>query len=198
MKMSKSKGNFYVLEDVLERGFSAMDLRMLYLSAHYRSQMNFTWEALEQAKKNKDYLFKTADRLKEFLKNHGPALDTFIDNESAQWFRDFNLALEDDLNTPLALAAFLELARTVNISLGQDGTGTVAQNEIDSFNKMRTLFGLTMEVYTVPENVLKLAEKRKAARINKDFTASDALRDEIAVLGYIVEDGPTGQTIRKK
>ncbi len=190
-KMSKSKGNFYKLEDVIGRGFSPMDLRMLYLSAHYRSQMNFTWEALEQAKKNKDYLFKTFQRLEKELGNNTLEKTPGGSNH----FLRFKEAIDDDLNTPDALAICLDYAREINLHLDQN-LGAI--EDLDTLKKMFSLFGSVQEAIEIPEEVTKLLEERRVARANKDFARSDILRDKIFQFGFIVEDGSNGQTIRKK
>ncbi len=191
-KMSKSKGNFYRLEDILERGFSAMDLRMLFLSAHYRSQMNFTWEALEQAKKNKEAIFQAIRRLEE--PHSVGTLKTLGGKELLEGFENI---LHDDLNTPGALAVTLDFIKKMNRLL--DETQPIDAESIQKvFEHILFVFGLRFETIELPESVKILIEERKTARENKDFTRSDALRDEIMVLGYIVEDGPNGQVVRKK
>lgn len=190
-KMSKSKGNFYKLEDILERGYSPMDLRMLYLGSHYRSQMNFTWEALEQAKKNREYLFKTLERLENTLGTE--AAGTLFG--ASDHLMQFEAAVNDDLNTPEALAICLDFARGVNLSLDR-GHGT--QRDVIVFHNMLTLFGLKQDVQAVPVAVHQLLAERQAARATKDFTRSDALREEIEALGYLVEDSVSGQSVRKK
>lgn len=191
MKMSKSKGNFYKLEDVLERGYSAMDLRMLYLGAHYRSQMNFTWDALAQAKANHETLMQAHSRLKA-LKT-----DSSLTSNGKNYLQEFSVALGDDLNTPLALSYVLNMAKWINITA--DKNASVNPEDITVYEKMLfDIFGLSAETTTIPSEVLTLVEKRKLARESKDFARSDILRDEISSLGYIVEDGPAGQTVRKK
>lgn len=190
-KMSKSKGNFYRLEDVLERGFSAMDLRMLFLSAHYRSQMNFTWEALAQAKTNRASLLLAEERLERATPTE-TAADFSIEN-----YESFIAAIGDDLNTPLALSFAIKLAKDINTAL--DAGTAVHPDTLVHFRSMLTdIFGLVSEQAEVPEVVTALLRERKIARDNKDFARSDALRNEIANLGYLVEDGPDGQTVRKK
>ncbi len=190
-KMSKSKGNFYRLEDVLERGFSAMDLRMLFLGSHYRSQMNFTWESLAQAKANRESLMQALGRLERATPSEGAA-DFSIDS-----YESFVRAIEDDLNTPLALSFALKLAKDINAAL--DAETSIHPDTATHFRTMLTdLFGLTSEQGDIPAAVTSLLEERKTARSNKDFARSDALRDEIAALGYLVEDGPGGQAVRKK
>ncbi|MFZ1626530.1 MAG: cysteine--tRNA ligase [Candidatus Moraniibacteriota bacterium] len=191
-RMAKSKKNFYRLEDVLERGYSAMDLRMLYLSAHYRSQMNFTWDALAQAKINRESLMKAYERLKTL------PIDARLDiPKEHDYFVAFLAALEDDLNTPLALATALNMATLINSAA--DKQLSIHPDVKSQYEKILFgLFGLKTEAETIPKNVLRLMEERKAARANKDFTQSDALRDEIAALGYNIEDGPDGQAVKKR
>lgn len=198
-KMSKSKGNFYKLEDVLERGFSPMDLRMLYLSAHYRSQMNFTWEALEQAKANRKTFKNTLSRLEWYVEK----------NEKTTWGNnpidldkirsEFFEALHDDLNTQKALASLYWLSTTINSLIDKEGLPN-PQVFIDFLrNSLENIFGFKFEnTNEIPEEIMRLVEERKEARTNKDFARSDALRDEISAQGYLIEDGPNGQTVRKK
>ncbi len=190
-KMSKSKGNFYKLEDILERGFTAMDLRMLFLSAHYRSQMNFTWEALAQAKKNREYLLAALSRLRELKTSEESEMS--FDLPYSNFINEF----ENDLNTPLALSTALSMAKNINFSV--DNNLTAHPEALGRYEKVLfQFFGLTEEHASTPDNVLKLAEKRIEARKAKNFVQSDALRDEIVALGYSVEDGPAGQVIKKK
>ncbi len=191
-KMSKSKGNFYTLEDILERGFTPMDLRVLFLGAHYRSQMNFTWEALEQARKNKETVFGALGRLTDMpdTKNHKGAFD------SAAYLERFREALADDLGTPEALAIALEYAKEINTLL--DGKAPIDREaSLSAFGKMLFLFGLIAERESVPQEVERLATEREAARQGKDFTESDRLRSAIEKHGYKVEDIPDGYRLKK-
>ncbi|MEK9151665.1 MAG: cysteine--tRNA ligase [Patescibacteria group bacterium] len=191
-KMSKSKGNFYTLEDVVERGLSPMDLRMLLLGAHYRSQMNFTWGALEQAKKNREALFGAITRLEDMpdRENQDSAFD------GASYLERFRAALSDDLNTPEALAVALEYAKEINILL--DEKVQIHRETLRSvFDKMLFLFGIRVEQTAVPQEVEHLAKERETARKNKDFTESDRLRAAIEKRGYKVEDVPEGFRLKK-
>lgn len=191
-KMSKSKGNFYRLEDILERGYTAMDLRMLFLSAHYRSQMNFTWEALAQAKKNRETIVSVVKRLQTYTNTQNTE-----DTRGSDIEHEITEAIHDDLNTPKALALVLGLCRQLNLAL--DTSELInANRHIEFFKKIYQLFGLLDETIAMPAEVGKLLEERKGAREQKDFAYSDALRDQLALLGYVVEDGPQGQTVRRK
>lgn len=190
-KMSKSKGNTYRLEDVLEQGYSAMDLRMLYLGAHYRSQMNFTWDGLVQAKANRETLLQAYERLSAF------GTDETSKHLEEPYPEECIAALSDDLNTPLALSCALNMAKAINTAIDKGSSlhpDILRQYESILFD----FFGLEKESAEIPAEVSKLVEERRVARTEKDFNRSDALRNEIARLGYAVEDGPSGQTVRKR
>jgi cysteinyl-tRNA synthetase len=180
-KMSKSKSNFYTLADITERGYSPMDLRLLYLGAHYRSQMNFTWDALNQAKKNRETLINLRTRLEGASANPTGG-DIFSESKSA--FLD---ALRDDLNTPLALAALLEFAKKANSLLDADES-LDTRGALAFLDEALECFGITVEKRILSGEVEALMKRREEARRNKDFELADRLRDEIAALGVDVRD----------
>ena len=191
--MSKSLGNFYTLENVLEKGYSPMDFRTLLLGAHYRTQMNFTWEALEQAKKNKEALFFVVERLSDIPKEENDP-EGFDGADSLGQIRE---AMRDDLNTPQALALTLSLAKEINTLLDKkERVNSTVLGLV--FEKIFFFFGLHMEEkQVIPTEVTTLAEAREVARKGKDFEESDRLRQEILHLGYKVEDLPGGYKFRK-
>lgn len=190
-KMSKSKGNFYKLEDIIERGYSAMDLRLLYLSAHYRSQMNFTWEALAQAKANRETLMQAHGRMQNLSR------DINLSTNGDTYWTEFSTAIDDDINTPLALSWALNAAKWVN-TMADKGQPIHPDDQKQYEKILFGYFGLSSEVTVVPSEISILLDERKAARESRDFALSDALRERISELSWIVEDGPNGQTVRKK
>ncbi|MBI2439682.1 MAG: cysteine--tRNA ligase [Candidatus Moranbacteria bacterium] len=188
-KMSKSKGNVYTLEDIIAKGYSPMDFRLLIIGAHYRGQMNFTWETLEQAKRNKETLFGTAKRLSARAEtNDGFSGEDFLDR--------IRKAIQDDLNTPEALALALEFCKKINTLL--DKNEPVESESLRTiFEKIFFLFGLIIEKETIPEEIEILARQREDARQKKDFAESDRLRDVLAAQGYRVEDTTIGYRLKK-
>lgn len=189
-KMSKSKGNFYTIEDIKKRGYSPMHLRLALLSAHYRSQMNFTWDALDQAKKNFERIANWILLLKseQYTTNK-----TEIQNEFEKNFWD---ALDDDLNTPRALSILYELITYTNGRKNELSPNA----PLAIWNRMNTVLGLTFPISTentIPKEVQTLIAERDIARTNKDFFLSDSLRAKIEMLGYTVKDGAEGTTIKK-
>jgi cysteinyl-tRNA synthetase len=194
-KMSKSKGNFYKLEDVTEKGYSPMDLRMLFLSSHYRSQMNFTLDSLSSARKNKETLFALVERLESAFSVI--ASETRQSSDISDTARtDFFEAIEDDLNTPLALSVLLGFANKANAALDAE-TSIDAKRALAFLSEVFFVFGIIRETITVPAEIKKLAEKREAARTAKDFAASDALRDKLLAAGWTIEDTPQGPKLKK-
>jgi len=189
-KMSKSKGNFYVLEDIKAKGYSPMEFRLAILSSHYRNQMNFTWEVMDQAKANLRKISEFVGKLKNVAaeplqKDFGHRM-----SKTSAYLEKFEKAMNDDLNTPLALATLYEMISEINKLTAENKTGAKQAREILSvWVKINKVFGIIIEdAAEIPESVRKIAEDRKLARINKDFKKSDELRDKIAAMGYTIED----------
>ncbi len=189
VKMSKSKGNFYRLINIIEHGFSPTDLRVCFLGAHYRSQMNFTWDSLGQARKIKESLLKTSARV-----TTAPVSDTGF--SATPWLTRIIGACEDDLNTPLALTIAQELTRETNSVLDQDTS--LSPDVRSTFATLFFLFGLEPEKETlISDDIQKMAEERDCARASKDFAEADRLRDALLAAGYSVEDTSTGFHLKK-
>ncbi len=179
-KMSKSKKNFYTLEDIKERGFDPLSLRYLVLTAHYRDKLNFTWESLQAAQNALNNIRETVRGWDE------PKIGC------AEFEAQFAEALNNDLNTPQALAVMWNLFKS--------DYPTSAKAE--SILKMDKVLGLKLDEYVskpleIPLEVQKLIELREKARKEKDFENSDKLRKEIVGLGFEVEDTSSGPRLRK-
>ncbi len=192
-KMSKSKGNSYILQDIIDKGFSPMDLRLLYLSAHYRSQMNFTWDSLAQARKNRETLANFRERIVSTPKMDGT--DIAADSRTA-----FLEAMRDDLNTPLALSALLGFVNRVNAALDRKESFdmTAAAGFLD---EALGLFGMRFESSSVisdSDEIRDLVARRERARTEKDFALADRLRDELAARGIQIRDSVSAKDIVPK
>lgn len=188
-KMSKSKRNFYKLEDIIEKGHSAMELRLLFLSSHYRSQMNFTWDSMNQAKTN----FQRISDFVNKLKNPETSDSSQLDIKKYQ--EKFEKAMDDDLNTPVALSVLYELITETN-KLNPSNKKEI----LGLWEKMNKVFGLNIskEEAEIPEEIRKLAQERDNAKKIKDFEESDKIRKMIEEKGYIVEDMKGNYKIKKK
>lgn len=189
-KMSKSKGNFLTLEDIREKGFDAMDVRLTYLGAHYRSQMNFTDASLIQARKNKEKLFSLYER---FLQKEAEVKRPLASKRLDTFFQ----ALADDLNTPLALAEALQFGTEYHKKLDQKEDFLITE-VFGDLQIIFELFGLRYERVQAPERVIALAQKREEARQLKNFSESDRIRKEIEELGYVIKDTEGGFEVTKK
>ncbi|HBI34036.1 MAG TPA: cysteine--tRNA ligase [Candidatus Moranbacteria bacterium] len=195
-KMSKSKGNLFTLEDIKEKGFSAMDLRLLFLSSHYRSQTNFSWDSLEQAHTN-------IQKINDFILNlEAVASRTNITNleqiNTNVFLEKFEAAMNDDLNTPLALAAVYEIITEVNKKIDNETlSSSDAKKILMLWKKINSVFGLILSGQAeIPEEIKLLVKQRQEARNGKDFKKSDDLRALIEKHGFILEDTKDGQKIR--
>ena len=197
-KMSKSKGNFYILQNILEKGFTPMDFRLLVISSHYRSNLNFSWDALEQAKINLEKISRFVEELQNFDKKSAAdfALPTF---DATAFLQRFEAAMDDDLNTPLALSVLYDLISQFN---KKKTTNTLSPQDarliLGLWEKMNQVFGLHIQLNTVPAEIQSIAEKRQKARIEKDFDTADRLRQEIESQGFTVEDSANGPLLRRK
>jgi len=191
-KMAKSLGNFYTLRDVIARGYDPLAFRYLVLGAHYKSKLNFTWHAMDSAKATLDNLYEFMGRLdRETPTGLGDAV-----NRAKQAFVE---AMDDDLNTPVALAAIFGLVKEVNVH-GKGGREVFeAMVDFDRVLglKLRSTFieKLTVEA---PVEVTVLVEERERARKAKDWGASDRIRNEVLTMGYVIEDTPQGARIKKQ
>ncbi len=181
-KMSKSEGTSYVLDDLIKKGFSPLSLRLFFLQAHYRSQQNFTWEALEAS--------ETALRR---LTTQVQALP-IGGNLSDQYIQKFNERLQDDFDTPGALAITWNLLKDQNISDSDKRT------TVEHFDEVLGLEILTHSFMSteIPEDVSLLAKKREEARQKKDWEQADKLRKQIEIKGFVVKDTDSGPKIEQK
>jgi cysteinyl-tRNA synthetase len=196
-KMSKSLGNFYTLRDVLSKGADPKAVRWLLMSAHYREPLNFTFKALDGAKKTVDGLLDFMDRLKE-TKASGKYNEDLSKVVKAA-AEDFGSSMDDDLNIPEALTAVFKIVSEANKALDKGQMDNRNKKEIlDAMEGFDRVLGvLRREIVSIPENVKALAEQREAARKKKDWKNADELRAQIAAKGWVVEDTPEGYRLRK-
>lgn len=179
-KMAKSGDNFITLRTLKEKGISPISYRFWLLMAHYRTKVNFNWDALEGA----DIALK---RLYRLYKDLGDG--SGIVNDGYQ--KRFKEYLEDDLDTPRALSVLWEIFKDENMS-NSDKRATVLD-----FDKVLGLGFDNIKEEEIPNEILELVKEREDARTNKDFKKSDELRDKIKSLGYEVKDSSGGYKIEK-
>ena len=199
-KMSKSAGNFFMV-----RGLSAKygyePIRFMLLSVHYRSQLNYTLDVIESCKAALARLYTCRDSMERVLgsaEDGEAGAETLEDVKTAR--ESFVKAMEDDFNTADAIAAVFELVRKINTALSAPETtkGDIKAYR-DEFSALTNVLGLlyNKKDEEIPAEIAELIEERKAARKAKDFAKADAIRDQIAGMGYIVEETRQGTVVKK-
>lgn len=179
-KMSKSLKNYYRLADVENKQFDPFALRYLYLTAHYRDEINFTWESLQSAQ-------NALNNLRQTVRDWQVS-----DNKPSTYYEKFLNAVSDDLKLPQAVAIVWEMVNSTQDS-SQKAADLLAMDKV---------LGLDLEKYIgksieVPEGVQKLLDERQQARKDGNFELSDQLRHEIKKLGFEIEDSSTGTKIKE-
>ena len=189
-KMSKSLGNFFTLRDLLSKGYSGREVRALFLSSHYRVQMNFTFDGLVAIR-------KSLSRLDTFVERLNDAKGSEVLDISS-YEKDFSLSLEDDLNTPQAFAVLFDLIRYVNAEMDKADINTT--NILDLLRKWETVLAFIFVVNSeqIDDHILEAANKRYKARKEKDYAQADAMRELIEAAGYVVEDRKDNCVVRRK
>jgi cysteinyl-tRNA synthetase len=199
-KMSKSKRNDFRLADLRERGYGAAAIRYLYLSAHYRNELNFTFEGLDDARAALQRLLDFERRLHDTpvgAEVEAAGLADIAANARAA----FESAMDEDLNTPNALGALFRFIREANAALDRSRTVRPAEREaalatLTSIDNVLGIIALARRDTGVDDDLAAWADDRvaarKAARDRRDFAAADAIRDELAGRGIAIEDTPHG------
>jgi len=216
-KMSKSLGNFTTIRDILER-YLPETLRFFLLGKHYRSPVDYSFDSMDEAEKAQKRVYQTLAETRALLAGNSWKSIPFPAEpaaEAKQLEDAFSEALEDDLNTAAAIGHIFALVRVtrqvledkkLRTSEGARELFTAFHRNAETWRDILGLFGSEADGFLQdlrarqlvrrrinPVIVEALLEKRKAARQNKDFAASDALRDELFALGVEVRDAPAGQ-----
>lgn len=205
-KMAKSEGTFLTLQQIKEKRFSPLAFRLLCLGAHYRSKLNFTWDSLEAALENLHYVDNSVKNLLTYyllpttydksgdnaLKTKGKHGDTFL--------KKFNEAMDDDFNTPQALAVFFDTLKKINDKRLDPSRAYAILTAMDK------VLGLGIASITPPRiikyegiiikyegekpsgEILFLIKNRKEAREDKEWERADEIRKKIKDIGYEIED----------
>jgi len=186
-KMSKSSGEFLRVQLLIDKGYHPLAYRLMCLQAHYRSELEFSWDGLGAA----------LTRLKRLVMAAAPARDTEpaepADRRLTDLLAKFDAVMSDDLNTPVALTLLEETAAMKKIDAGQKAAALAAMDAVlglDLLTLERTDLRIRPKTATITaEEIDTTLARRKDARAAKDFAASDALRDELIAAGVEVMDG---------
>mgnify|MGYP000121608197 FL=1 len=183
-KMSKSLGNVYLVDDIINRGYDPLVYRLFNFSCHYKGKLNFTWDGIESAS-------TSLNRLREGYQKHLNGNSDISDEIIADMENRFHQAINDDMNMPLALSVVWEAVKY------PEKSPKIAQ----LLKKFDTVLGIKIDEVQetkIPQEILDLVEERKQARSDKNWSESDRLRDLIAEKGYIVKDTKDGTEVLKK
>ena len=215
-KMSKSLGNFFLLREILEK-FSGNVVRLFILSTHYRKPINFSFENMEDTKKALQNIVKSMNKFENIVEKYkNEKIENVKNSEFSQKIDEFDKkfeeAMDEDMNTPQALATIFDQIRETNkfISTNENEFSTIyyeIKKSYDSLKeKIENVFGIAIEA----ENAVKeedgenmeltkklielLIKLRSEARSEKNFKLSDEIRDELKALGVEIKDNKDGST----
>ena len=197
-KMSKSKGNFFTIREIAQE-CDLEAVRLFMLSAHYRNPINFSKELIEQSAAALERLYTARDNFLHLRDNlpqgqAGEAVKKIVDDARAR----FVAAMEDDFNTADAVGAIFEMVRALNAAVSQDANAGDAQAALDGLNELCGVMGLLSRPAEIDDpKALELLAQRKQAREARDYAKSDELRQQLAQMGYVVEDTKQGQKLRR-
>lgn len=215
-KMSKSLGNFFLLREILEK-FSGNVVRLFILSTHYRKPINFSFENMEDTKKALQNIVKSMNKFEAIIgkyKNEKTAEITNLDfsQKIDEFDKKFEDAMDEDMNTPQALATIFDQIRETNkfISVNKDELSTIYAEIEKSYESLKRKIGNVFGIEIEMENSAKeedgenmeltkklielLIKLRSEARSEKNFKLSDEIRDELKGLGVEIKDNRDGTT----
>ena len=206
-KMSKSLGNFFTVRDVVKH-FPYDVIRFFLLTGHYRSPINFSDELLQAAQTGLTRLRNCYSAVQFKLKSKAESAESAdkaaAAAESVRKSIDtartaFIAAMDDDLNTPDALAAIFSWVREVNTLITSSPSAADFQAVLDFFDELGDVLGLRWQCEeAIPTEILALVEARTQAKKAKNFTLADELRKQITEAGYTLMDTPQGPRIEKQ
>ena len=192
-KMSKSKGNYFTLRDLIEKRVDPLDIRFLLLSTHYRKVLNFTFEGLDQAKASvqriKDFLYELEKR--RFPAGNSPLATKMISAAKKRFME----GLGDDLNISVALTALFELIKEANILIKQNklfgGDAESFSNFVYTLDRVLAVLPPRQEA-ALDVGVSEKIQLREKARAEKDYALADRIRKELLQAGVVLEDTKEG------
>jgi cysteinyl-tRNA synthetase len=192
-RMAKSAGNFHDLRSVRERGHSPLAVRYLFLQARYRSQFNFTWEALAGAERALERLRARVSLWSRDQPAVAPDAPAPTATEAARPYQErFRAAIEDDLDTPRALTVLNELEADETVP------PAARFHTVGAFDRVLGLDLAVAAEAELPPGAEELIERRRRARAERDWAAADRLREQLDAMGVEVVDTRTGTTWRRR
>ena len=191
-KMSKSLGNFIIIKDAL-RKWSPDEMRILFAGVHYRSPMDFSKKSMNQAKKNLDKLKNTIETIKFQMKHPAKKSNKVFVNKIEKHKKDFIKNMDNDFNTPKALASLFMFISDIHKYTGKASKSNL-KKALDTLLELSSIFGLFQkkEVKKLSKKLADLIKKRENARKNKDWKLSDKIRIQLRKEGIEIQDTSEG------
>lgn len=195
-KMSKSKGNFFMVREILE-DFDPEVIRFFMISAHYRSPINFSRELIEAAANGLERIYTAKENL-EFIKENNETTRLTEDDQAKiseleQYRNRFIEAMDDDFNTADAVSVIFELVRFANTNANNESSDAFLDELLKLLGELTGVLGiLTKEKKMLDSQVEALIEERQKARAEKNYKRSDEIRDELISKGIKLDDTPQG------
>jgi cysteinyl-tRNA synthetase len=195
-KMSKSKGNFFTVRDIL-KDYDGEVIRFFLLSGHYRSPINFSRELMEQSKQGLARMINSKNNLQFFLKSSQGELNKkekawldMMDHNKSKFIE----AMDDDLNTADAISAIFELIKEINSNTDENSSKEFVEEELSLLNELTTVLGLLKDKdeEDIDAEIQSLIDERQQARKDKNFKRSDEIRDILKSKGIVLEDTQGG------
>lgn len=198
-KMAKSLGNFITIRDFLKDNQARL-LRLLVLKSHYRSSIDYNYKLVWQTRRELERIDEFTDKLKSQITNHKP--QTKPKFQILKFQKRFEKAMEDDFNTPKAMAVIFNLLKKTNQMIDKNVLTRKEAREILSFLKdtdrfFHFIFWGKRKKAALPQKIHKLIQERESARLSKDWQKADKIRKKIQQLGYQIEDTKEGPRLKK-
>ena len=193
-RMAKSAGTFITVPTIKEKGFNPLSLRYLMLLAHYRTKIDFSWEALGAAQNALDNIYQFLQKISQVPA--GAQENSVINNKIEEWQSKFLENVNDDLNIPAAIALMHQMIdEVVKEFVEKPFENDKVIKMLIGFDKV---LGLDFDKYIkieIPEEIKQKVRERETARQEKDFKRADEIRNEIKVQGYLLDDVSWGTLI---
>jgi cysteinyl-tRNA synthetase len=196
-KMAKSEGNYYTVQDLVEKGHNPQAIRYVLMATHYRQQLNFTMDGLEAAK-------AAITRLRDFGSNVEGTNDgednTDVSSAIEKAVKGFEAGLDDDLNISPSLAAVFDFVREINAIVAEKGLSPSDKNAIlDTLKRFDMVLGVVFtDEEEVDQEIEDLIRQRTEAKGKRDFAKADKIRSDLLGRGIILEDTPAGTKWKRK
>lgn len=196
-KMSKSLGNFFTVRDIQEK-YDLQVLRFFMLSAHYRSQLNFSAELMEASKNALERILTAEERIKEIAEKavvqEMTIAELALAEQAKEYTVKFDNAMDDDVNTADAIAAIFELVKFMNTNAGEGSSAGFANVLKNQLEELTDILGIIVDKAPemLDEEIEGLIAERQAARKEKNFARADEIRQQLLDMGIVLEDTREG------